>query len=154
MLRFSQQEKEILEEKFERQKQKTHNLKDKVKREFVDNKNFMAIVEKYKSVIRSLEEQLRQESLEKAALLRNKGYSSAVELTPRCSNMKEYFKELNIKMDYERSKDCSSNEKIRILMIRVRELLRGQQIKSPRMDGTGEILKTLLKPMQLHTKTT
>lgn len=82
-------------------------MKEKVKRDFVDNKNFVAIVEKYKSVIRSLEEQLRLESTEKAALLRNINQNNIMDMTPRCSNMQEYFKEVGMSQEFERSKDCS-----------------------------------------------
>jgi hypothetical protein len=40
-------------------------LKDKIQNDCIDNKNFIAIVEKYKTIIRNIEKQLMMESEEK-----------------------------------------------------------------------------------------
>jgi hypothetical protein len=82
-----------LEEKVKKEKGKVDRLKDKMQKECIDNKNFIAIVEKYKSIIRNLEIKVSEENNEKAKIIRNCNQRSDYdELTPR-------FKHIEIAYD-------------------------------------------------------
>lgn len=76
--------KEEFELKHKKGKEKIEKLRDKMQKECIDNRNFIAIVEKYKSIIKNLEFKLNEETEEKTKIIRNCSQrSDADELTPR-----------------------------------------------------------------------
>eukprot|EP00347_Sterkiella_histriomuscorum_P007399 403349074 len=68
LLQYTQDDKDRFESKISHYKDKLSLLKEKMQSECIDNKNFVAIVDKYKSIIRNLERQLKEECREKTEL--------------------------------------------------------------------------------------
>jgi len=101
-----------------------------MKKDCIDNKNFVQVVNKYREVIKDLEARVKREGEEKTRLARNLGDLES--LTPRIADLEVEYRRFGY--DYSEVEYQSSSDK-------VRHLLRGIQRELMEKTKENETLK-------------